>query len=198
MQVKKILLAALGASGLIAAMPALAVMSAPYGWYLEGNAGSSHLSNVSYPGSSSSSGIGGNANLGYKFMPFMAVEAGYTQYANTSIDDSTDTQAASIKHYTYDVAARGILPISTSGFEAFAKVGVMRITSSTTIKNSTSAANLGIASGSSSASGGYLGAGAQYYFMPEMALNVQWQRAIGNSTTGTEDLISGGLSFIFD
>lgn len=198
MQGKKLLLTTLGLSALFAAMPALAIMSVPYGWYLEGNAGSSHLSNVSYPGSSSSSGIGGNANIGYKFMPFLGVEAGYTQYATTSIDDATDTKAASIKHYTYDIAARGILPISTSGFEAFAKLGVMRITSSTSITNSTAAAGLGIASGSSSASGAYLGAGAQYYFIPEMAVNVQWQRAIGNSTTGTEDLISGGLSFIFD
>ena len=198
MQGKKLLLTAAGLSILFLASPVMAIMSAPYGWYLEGNAGSSHLSKVSYPGSTSSSGIGGNANIGYKFMPFFGMEAGYTQYANSSIDDSSGTKAASIKHYTYDLAARGILPIATSGFELFAKLGIQRIASTTTIKNNGAASALGLASGTSTSTGGYVGAGAQYYFIPELAANVQWQRAMGNSTTGTEDLLSGGVSFIFD
>ena len=168
MQGKKLLRTATGLSILFLSVPAFAIMSAPYGWYLELNGGSTQLSGATYPGSSSSSGIGGNGNIGYKFMPFLGIEAGYSQYANTSIDDSTGTKAASVKHYSYDLAARGILPISTSGVEAFAKVGVMRLTSSTTIKNAASASALGVGSGSSSASGGYIGVGGQYYFIPEL------------------------------
>ena len=51
-------------------------MSAPYGWYAEINLGSTRISNVSYPGKSSSSGIGGNLNLGYKFMPYFWIGSG--------------------------------------------------------------------------------------------------------------------------
>ncbi|MFZ2316151.1 MAG: outer membrane beta-barrel protein [Gammaproteobacteria bacterium] len=195
---KKILLAACGLVAMAMATPALAVMSVPFGWYLEGNVGSSHLSNVNYSGSSSSSGVGGNANLGYKFMPYFAMEAGYTQYANSSIKDNTGTKAASVKHYSYDLAGRGIFPITDSGFELFAKLGVQRINAKTSISDQTAANNLGISSSQHNTTGLYLGAGGQYYMMPELAVNVQWQRAQGNSNSGTEDLYSVGLSFIFD
>lgn len=195
---RKILSAVCGLAAIAAAAPALAVMSVPFGWYLEGNVGSSHLSNVSYSGSSSSSGIGGSGFLGYKFMPYLAMEAGYTQYANSSIKDNTDTKAASVKHYSYGLAGRGILPIADSGFELFGKVGVQRINAKTSISNETAANNLGISSSQHNTTGLLVGAGAQYYMMPELAVNGQWQRAQGNSNTGTEDLFSVGLSFIFD
>ena len=199
MQGKKRLLAAIvSAAALSYASQSLAVMSAPDGWYLEANGGSGKLSNKSYPGSSSSSGIGGNANLGYKFMPYLAGEIGYSLYPNTSIKDSTGTKAGSDRHYSYDVAAKGILPIAGSGAEAFAKLGIGRNVSSVTINNSAAAAAIGLASSSHSATGLYMGVGMQYYFMPEMAVVGQWQRSQGNSSTGNEDLLSGGISFIFD
>ncbi len=196
---KKILLAATGLVAMTLGASALAGgMSVPYGWYLEGNAGSSHLSNISFPGSSSSSGWGGNANLGYKFMPYFAMEVGYTQYANSSIKDNNGTKAASVKHYSYDLAGRGILPIAASGFELFAKLGVQRIDSKYSIQDANAAQQLGISSSQHNTTGLYLGAGGQYYVMPELAINTQWQRAKGNSNTGTEDLYSVGFSFILD
>src|SRR5688572_24203858 len=87
--------------------PALAIMSVPMGWYLEANAGATRLSNKSYPGSASSSGIGGNANIGYKFMPYLAVEAGYSQYHDTTIKNPQGVTAATDKRYSYDLAIRG-------------------------------------------------------------------------------------------
>lgn len=171
-------------------------MSMPYGWYIEANAGSSHLSEKSYPGSASSSGIGGNGNIGYKFMPYFAIEAGYSMYPNTDID-SNGTQAATDKHYSYDLAAKGILPITDSGFELLAKLGAARVSSHVTIDNQDAANQIGIGSGSHSSTGIYIGAGGQYYFLPELAVVVQWQRATGNSSTGTFDLVGGGLNFIF-
>lgn len=199
MQGKKIVISGvLGSALFLIAGPALAVMSVPYGWYIEGNVGSSHLSDESYPGSSSSSGIGGSANLGYKFMPYFGLEVNYTQYNNTTIKDDTDTKAATDKHYSYGIAGRGIVPIAASGLEAFARVGVQRITSSISIDDSTAANNLGISSSNHSYTSYLIGAGAQYYFMPELAVVGQWARANGNSSTGTEDLLSIGLSFILD
>ncbi len=198
MQGKKILAAITMVAAASLTTSAFALMSVPSGWYLEGNAGSAKLSNKSYPGSSSSSGIGGNANLGYKFMPFLAGEIGYSLYPNTSIKNSTGTKAGSDRHYSYDIAVRGILPIAASGAEAFAKLGFSRLVDSVTINNSAAASSIGLASSSHSASGLYMGVGMQYYFMPELAVVAQWQRAQGNSSTGNEDLLSGGVSFIFD
>lgn len=179
---------------------AFAIMSAPNGWYLEANAGSTDLSNKSYPGgNSSSSGVGGNANIGYKFMPYFALEGGYTQYANTSITNSaTNTKAGTDKHYSYDLSLRGILPIMTSGFELFAKAGIQRLNSKVSINNSAAAAAIGLGSSHHSTTGIYLGAGGQYYFIPELAVVAQWQTAQGNSETGNMSLLSGGLSFVFD
>jgi hypothetical protein len=157
------------------------------------------MAGKSYPGSSSASGIGGNANLGYKFMPYFGAEIGYTLYANTSITDpATGTKAGSDKHYSYDAALRGIVPIVDSGVELFGKLGVGRQNSSVSISNAAAAAAIGLGSSQHSATGLYIAAGAQYYFMPEFAANAQWARSQGNSSTGTLDLVSVGLSFIFD
>lgn len=200
MQGKKFLLAVVaGCVFGVLATSASAMMSVPNGWYIEANAGSTNLSNKNYPGSASTSGIGGNANIGYKFMPYFATEIGYSQYANSSIKDiSTGTKAGNDKHYAYDLAAKGILPIVDSGFEAFAKVGVTRVGNKMSINSQTAATAIGLSSSSHSDTGIYLGVGGQYYFMPELAVVVQWQRAQGNSSTGTLDLVSGGLSFILD
>lgn len=195
---RKQLATILGLATLLFSVPALAVMSVPEGWYLEGNVGSTKLSNKSYPGSASASGIGGNANLGYKFMPFFAMEIGYSMYASTSIEDQNSTKAATDKHYSYDIAAKGIFPITTSGFELFAKLGAERVSSHISIDDQTAANNIGISNTSSSAGGLYMGLGAQYYFIPEVAAVGQWQRAEGTSSTGNLDLYTLGLSFIFD
>lgn len=196
---KRILLSAIsGITAFTLSASAFAVSSAPYGWYLEANGGSTSITNKSYPGSSSESGIGGSAALGYKFMPYVAGEMGYTRYANTSITAANQTKAAYDRHYSYDVAVRGILPAYDTGFEAFAKLGVGRASSSVSIQNVTAANSLGMSASSHSATGLYIAAGAQYYFTPELAVVGQWARQQGSSSTGNLDLTSIGLSFIFD
>jgi hypothetical protein len=198
MQVSRILKGLLsGISLALLTAPAFAEMSLPYGWYLEAIAGSSTLSSNPYHGNVSSSGIGYNANLGYKFMPYVGAELGYTQYANATVKNAAGNKAGIGKYYSWDIAAKGILPFSDSGFEAFAKLGVQRLATNMSIKNSTIANGIGLSSGSHSTTNLYYGAGLQYYFMPEFAVNAQWMRANGNSATGTESLLSAGLSFIF-
>jgi hypothetical protein len=198
MQGKQLLSGVLGGLLLsLLASSAFADMSLPNGWYLEADLGSSTLSSINYPGSVSSTGVGYNANLGYKFMPYVGVEGGYTGYANSTIKNSVGTKAAIAKHYSYDLAARGILPFSNSGFEAFAKLGVQRLASSLTTQNAAAAVGLGLSGSSHSTTGLYLGVGVQYYFMPELAISAQWMRAQGDNSTGTSTLLSGGLSFIF-
>lgn len=198
MKVQNVLRIVAGSLALLSfTTPALAIMSIPSGWYLEANAGSTNLSNVTFPGPSSSSGIGGNANLGYKFMPFFAMEMGYTRYANTVIKNSAGTKAATDKIYSYDIAGKGIWPIMDTGFELFAKLGAQRLSSRVSLNNTAAASSIGLSSSSHSATGVYFGAGAEYYFMPELAVNAQWMRAQGSSSTGNLDLLSGGISFMF-
>ncbi len=186
-----------GLSLLLLATPAFAEMSLPYGWYLEANLGSSNLSSDNIAGTVSSSGIGYNANLGYKFMPYVAAEFGYTGYANSTVKNSAGTKAGYVKHYAYDLAVRGILPFYTSGFEAFAKIGAQRLSANGTVQNTAAAQQLGFATSSHSTTGLYIGAGVQYYIMPEFAINAQWAQAEGSSATGNSSLISAGASFIF-
>jgi hypothetical protein len=195
---KKIFLTAI--SSLIAAsfsIPVFAIMSIPDGWYLDGGLGLSKESKKSYPGSSSTKGLSGNVDIGYKFMPFFGAEIGYTQYGGTSIQDQFNTKAAVDNHYSYDLAGKGIIPIAASGFELFGKLGVQRTQSKVTIKNATAASNIGISSSRHSHVGLYLGGGAQYSFMPELAGFVQWARAQNDANTGTMVLYSVGLVFIF-
>lgn len=186
-----------GFSFMLITAPAFAEMSLPYGWYLEANLGSSKLTGNPYPGSVSASGVGYNASLGYKFMPYVAAEFGYTGYSNATVKNAAGTKAGIGKYYAYDLAAKGILPFYDSGFEAFGKLGVQRLATTMSIQDATAAAGLGLGDGSHSTTGLFFGAGLQYYFMPEMAVNAQWQRAQGNSATGTNSLLSAGLSFIF-
>lgn len=186
-----------GCTLLLLATPVFADPSLPYGWYLEANAGSSKLTNSNYPGNVSSSGIGYNGNLGYKFMPYVATELGYTLYANSTIKNGAGTKAGIGKHYSWDLAAKGILPFYTSGFEAFAKIGVQRLAENMSIQSATAATALGLTNASHSTTGLYWGAGVQYYFMPEFAINAQYAEARGNSATGTSSLLSAGASFIF-
>jgi hypothetical protein len=200
MQGKRLLAIIGGLAALSLSASTLAIMSVPSGWYLEGNAGSAHLSNRSYGhgNSSTQSGLGGNVNLGYKFMPYFGLEIGYSQYPNANVKNAAGSKVARDKHYSYDLAGKGIVPIADSGAELFAKLGIQRINSHVSSTNASAASSAGVGSGHHSATGLYLGIGGQYYFMPELAVVVQWQGAQGNNKTGNENLFSGGLSFIFD
>ena len=194
---KNLIPAIIGGFSLLFSVAAFADMSLPNGWYLDANIGSTSLTAVNYPGSTSSSGLGYNGNLGYKFMPYVGAEFGYTGYSNSTIKNAAGTKASIVKHYAWDIAVKGILPFYDSGFEMFAKIGVQRLASNFSTQNATAAAALGLSNSSHSATGLYIGAGAQYYLTPEFALYAQWMRAKGDSSTGTESLLTAGASFIF-
>ena len=177
-----------------------AICSVPAGWYVEGNVGWSHLSDVNFPNSSfSKDGFAGNANLGYKFNPYFGMELGGTYYATSDIKFAGETIAHN-HLYGFDLAGKGILPFSDTGFELFAKLGVSRVTSSVTIQSADRdlAAFAGVGSSKRSHVGLYTGLGGQYYLMPEIALVVQWQRAWGGGNVGVLDLYTAGLSFILN
>ena len=197
---KLFLVAAASFAAFSAAESASAAMPLPIGWYAEANVGTSKQSNENYGTnlSTSSSGFAGNVNLGYKFMPYFGVELGGTRYAKTKIKSNGST-VANDNHYSYDIAGKGILPISDSGAAFFAKVGVSRINSHVVISDPTTMNNNGssVNSGSRAVTGAYFGLGGEYNYMANSAVNLQWARAKGNSSTGNLDLYSIGISYIF-
>lgn len=185
-----------GLTALTLMTSAAAQMSAPNGWYLEGNIGEPKLHDVSYSGKIKNRGIGFNIDAGYKFMPFFAAELGYTRYGTARVD-AGNVKAGEDRRVSYHIAGKAILPIAASGAEIFGKFGVARVHSRVNISNSVAANSIGLVGGTSNKNGLYMALGGQYYFMPELALNVQWARAQARKHGGQNDLYSVGLSFIF-
>ncbi len=199
---KQSLLKIVSALSLLSVMTAAnAAMPLPAGWYLEGNLGMSKATSKSYPGVSSmkNTGKGWSINVGYKFMPFFGLEAGYARYAPTRLNSPLETVARD-SHTSIDVAAKGILPFGCSGFELFAKAGVARINSQIGVIDANGASTYGLTFNTSaqSSTGLFAGAGAQYSFTPNIAANVQWVIAKGNSKTGNLQLLTAGLAYIID
>ncbi len=180
---------------------AYAAMPIPSGWYVEGNIGMSKATSKSYPGISSkkNTGKGWSVNLGYKFTPYFGLEAGFSRYAPTRLNSPVETVARD-SHTSIDVAAKGILPLGCSGFELFAKVGVAKINSQIGVIDSNGAALYGLTfnTSSQSATGLYAGAGGEYYFTPNIAANIQWNIAKGNTKTGNLQVLTAGLSYLID
>lgn len=166
-------------------------LSVPFGWYLEFNIGQSKLTDVKHV--SDNKGWGGNIDLGYKFMPYFGLEFGYTQYANTSIKLEDGTKSDTIKHNAFDIAARGILPYGS--FEAFTKLGISRLFAKISDHHYHDGHHDNNTTGKTAL---YIAIGGQYYFSPESAIILQWARANGNKKTGTEELWSIGVSYLYD
>lgn len=180
------------------AAEAKAIMSNPYGWYFDANVGYTKLLDISLNGgSASTTGAGGSLTLGYKFMPYFGLEIGYTKYADSKVSDQAGANAGTLKSYSYDLSVKGIMPVYDSGMEFFAKLGVQRGHTRFSINNLAAADSINMTGTSSSHTGLYIGAGGQYYFMPELAVMGQWARAVGNQSVGTLDLYSIGITFTF-
>lgn len=185
----------------IISIQALAYPSPPSGWYIQGNVGTTDLSNTQYgTGTSTStnnSGVGLNADLGYQFFPYFALEAGYTRYSRINIQFNNTTVAKNDPS-AWDITTKVILPIQDSGFNFYANVGVARLTSNLIINNQTiiNEHALSVRSGNQSATGILYGLGGEYYFWGNTAVHASWVQVSGNNQTGNIALISLGLSYL--
>ncbi len=199
--IKKITLIMMSVAACSMTTLAMGVASIPMGWYLEGNLGASRISSVSYAPNTtiSSSGLAWNINGGYKFMPYFAAEIGYTSYANATINFN-GTKVGKDQAQSYDLAGKAIIPIQDTGGEVFAKLGVARAKAHVTVSNASLLAASGetLNTGQHNSTDVYFGLGADYAFMPNTAVNLQWNRVAGNNSTGNLDLLSLGLTYLFD
>ena len=173
----------------------------PTGWYLEGSAGMSQLYNINYGTNTTldkNKGVAWSIAGGYKFIPFLGIEVGYTHYANAIIEFN-NTHIANNDHYAIDIASRWILPLYVSNFELFGKIGAARLVANGSITNASviSANNLTVKSGSRGVTSWYYGLGGDYALTPSWTVQIQWTRAQGNSSTGTLNFYSMGFAYLF-
>ena len=198
---KKIAFILVSAATVSVSTIALAEVSLPMGWYLEGNIGGSKISNVSYASGTNmnTTGVAWNLNAGYKFIPYFATEIGYTSYANANIT-LNNSNVGKNQAKAYDIAGKAIVPVQDTGAELFAKLGVARAKSHVTLTNAELLAANGVTlnSGYYNSTDLYFGLGGDYSFMPAAAINIQWNRVDGTSKTGNLDLFSIGLTYLFD
>lgn len=187
---------------LVMSVNAWANFPPPKGWYVEGNIGTTNQNNINYgfgtKTSTSNAGLGFNANVGYKFFPYFALEGGYTKYSRIEIMFD-NTTVAKDDPSTWDITTKTMLPIQDSGFSFYAKIGIARTTSSIVINNQAliDANNLSISSGDSSATGLYYGIGGEYFIWGNTAIHLSWVEALGNNNTGDMAFTSIGVSHVF-
>lgn len=190
-----------GSLAIIGVSIASADVPLPFGWYLEGNIGTSHISEFSNPSgtSLSSSNAAANINVGYKFIPFFGLEIGYSNFGEAN-STYNKTKVSKITTWIADIAGKAIFPFADSGFEIFGKLGASRIFSRTKISNEpyVNANGLFIPTGTNNATGLFMGLGGEYAFTPNLQGNVQWFVANGNSSTGNYNFYGVGFSYIFD
>lgn len=198
----RILIASLlGVTSVAMSTSSLAALALPSGWFIGADVGASRSNSANYGASMSSSGSGFGFDVlgGYKFLPYLAAEVGFNNYAKTSIS-SGGTRVGQDTHYSYYFAARGIMPIADSGFDLFAKLGLARLHSKVSATNQPflAANGLSLRTGSKSVTGAYLGAGVDYNFSMNLSMELQWTRAKGNSSLGNYDLYSVGVAYLFE
>jgi opacity protein-like surface antigen len=87
------------------------------------------------------------------------------------------------------------MPAGATGFEGFVKVGGAWLQTDLTVNSSVPLQGLSFNSGTHNTTGLFVGAGVDYTITPHILMNVQWQQARGNSSTGNLNLFSGGLSY---
>ncbi len=162
---------------------AFAHIPIPRGWYADGSVGitntnSSNDSNDNNDNNddsnddnnNSSTALGFNVNVGYKFLPFFGVEGGYTTYGKSS--------SSFTGNHAFDIAAKAIIPFPEVGAELYAKLGGAQ----TYPEDDGNSTNL------------FYGFGADYWLYSNMSILMQWTQAKSNA--GPLNLFSIGIGFL--
>lgn len=189
------ILTSVGSGGSFAITPNT-VTAPPGNWYAEGYVGNATI-NKSYSASARKSGAAWGMDIGYLFFPYLGAEIGFSRYPNVNL--SSNGLEAQDTHYSYDVAAKAVLPVPESGFSVFAKLGAGRLNSNVTnsSNNTVNITNPDLKTANYYATSYFLGAGAQYNFLPNFGLNLQWTRATGDNQTGSVDMYAIGAAVRF-
>ncbi len=115
----------------ISALSMVAANATTPGVYVNGELGYAHTKNKfvkPFPSKDTKyqGGLIGRLSAGYQFSPYWAIETGYLQLAKQKSSPLVNTLAANdptLKQHAFDVAGKGILPISDK-FNIYAKAGM--------------------------------------------------------------------------
>jgi hypothetical protein len=145
----------------------------PRGWYADGSVGitNTNTSSDDDDDKGSSTALGYNINVGYKFIPFFGVEAGYTSYGTSS--------SSFTGNHAIDLVAKAIIPFPEVGAEIYAKLGGAQV----------------YPQGDDNGTGLFYGFGADYWILPHMSILIQWTQAKTNGA-GPLNLFSAGVGFL--
>ena len=139
------------------------------GWYIDAAAG---MTNTNSSDGDDNNALGYNVNAGYKFIPFLGLEAGYTSYGTSS--------SSFTGNHAIDIAVKGIIPFPEIGAEIFAKLGGAKV----------------YPNDSDNESGLYYSFGGSYYFTSHFSGILQWSQARGGKDAGPFDLLSIGFGYL--
>jgi hypothetical protein len=176
-------------------MPIQAVdMFMPH-WYVGGHIGVSRAHDKASAGSGNSVtqiGPAWTADIGYKFLEYrravLAAELGFNQYHDSN-ETTPGTNVASTQHFATYLAAVLEYPLG-SYFEVMGKLGgaygyakkVFTATGTSASANDVSP---------------FYGLGVAYHMTSKADLVLQWNRVRGDSSTGSTDMTSLGVTYNF-
>ena len=186
---RKIVIGSVALAFGFASMSAFAVSAKESGIYLEGNVGYAKVKeSVTNASKDNNTGFGWNVNAGYKFMPYFAAEVGFLGYPNENFGEAKGSQ-----NYAIDVAAKGILPFSDSGFSLFGKLGSAWVHHRIEPKSGYTLTN----SGTYKKFTALVGVGAAYAFTENFEVLLQGSATTKNGNVPSMWLGTLGVSYLF-
>lgn len=198
MKLKKITVALLGFSALVAAPVAFAAGATP--WYVGGSIGQTTMKDgcTGFVGACDDKDSGNKFFGGYQFNPNLAVEASYVGMGKATASGVVFglPYTGTAKATGWGAAAVGTLPVNKE-FSVFGKLGVVM----SELKYSEVYGGVPY-NFSGASTGANFGFGAKYDFSSNVAVRAEWERFsdVGNeATTGTSDIdmLSIGVVFKF-
>lgn len=134
--------------------------------------------------------IAGRVLVGYDFTKYWAAEAGYTYFAKKTEIKAGSTLNGDVRTQAWDLVAKGKIPV-VDDFEMYGKVGVGYLMS----KGLQHTSNSFFLKDKQNNFAGVVGAGAEYYFMPNLWMDLSWTRFMVANRCG--NLVSGGTTYTY-
>ena len=166
------------------------------GIYLGGQLGMSNMhygpsSNYLLPRNTASNNkFAGRACFGYSFSQFIATELGYDYYGYPNIQDNTSGNTQSFLQQGLDLVGKASLPLDF-GFGLYIKGGLALVNRGSLNSNTGNFA--GQTSSNKITPVGALG--VNYWFAPNMALDLSWTKTMTVGNLPTIDFIGLGLTY---
>jgi len=130
----------------------------------------------------------GRVFIGYDFTKYWAMELGYAYFGSkTKIRDTSNTLASEITTQAFDLVGKGKVPV-VDNFDIYGKFGIGYLMSKGIQKAQGTFSDgtyyLGEKDKQNNVAG-VVGVGAEYYFMPNLWMDLSWTRYMTNAKFGT-------------